>query len=123
MEVYVVSARRAYPPPLVDPKWPSKGYQSPPTHGLLWCPYCVKWREFEESAVRVMGNISPDLFRCPICTISIMDHYVNLYNPEMVIRLNIASESKGVRVSSARVRKPKDPKKVKGGVRRRRRGR
>lgn len=124
LSVHIISARKAFAPPLKKKGFPSQGFEAPPAYGLLWCPYCVKWREFEDSAIVNKDGIEgPSIFRCSICTVSIMDYYIKLYNPEIVERLNIALEAKAgkkLRISSARVRKPKDPRKVKGGFKKRR---
>jgi len=86
IQVYVVSRRRGFAPPL------SK--LSPPQVGMIWCPYCLAWREFIERAILHDGLRGPVLSRCPICTISIHDYYIRKYNGMMVARLEYRSESR-----------------------------
>jgi len=69
----IISRRHGYPPSLK--------HRNPPQLGMLWCPYCIKWKDFQETAVRHSDYVTPVLLRCPTCTISIMDYYVRLYNP------------------------------------------
>jgi hypothetical protein len=94
ISVDVISVRKPYPPPLKDRKKPWLGYQDPPQHGLLWCPYCLKWRDFHYAAIIMRTVTGPELFRCPVCTISTQDYYVKKYNPEMFLRLEIATQVK-----------------------------
>lgn len=82
--VDVISRRRAFPPPAK--------YAAPDQIGMLWCPYCVKWRAFEESAIRRAEYTTPVLLRCTICTISVMDFYVRHYNPIFTERYFTAKE-------------------------------
>jgi len=75
----VVSRRHAFAPP--------RNKLKPPDTGLLWCPYCLKWREFRDFAIRVDGIIGPSNYRCPVCIITIKDAYVRKYNEFMVQKL------------------------------------
>lgn len=84
--VDVISTRSAFPPPLK--------HLSAPKPGLLWCPYCVKWREFEEAEVVFKDFRTPPLMRCTTCTISIKDAYVRKYNPELVIKYELQMEDR-----------------------------
>lgn len=93
ISVDVISVRRAFPPPLKDRKKPWLGTQDPPQHGLLWCPYCLKWRDFHYAAI-MRETLGPEMFRCPVCTISTSDYYVKKFNPEMFLRLEIAAQVK-----------------------------
>jgi len=94
ISIDVISVRKAYPPPYKNKKKQWLGRQEAPHLGLLWCPYCIKWREFHYAAISSKDGISPELFRCPVCTISIRDHYIQLYNPDMFMRLDIEQEVK-----------------------------
>src|SRR4051812_26794378 len=50
-------------------------------NGLMWCPYCLKPREFVERAIKFKeGNVGPSLWRCPVCTISTFDAAVRRNN-------------------------------------------
>lgn len=112
--VDVVSMSRAFPPPLHKLK--------PDRQGLLWCPYCIKWREFKEEG---LPN-SPLLIymRCPTCSISIKDAYVRTYNPELVLRIELAAEIKQKRKEAARLKKKEGARLgVRGGLKSRRRRR
>ena len=75
----IISAKKAFAPPFK--------IRTPPELGMIWCPYCLKWRWFVNKAIRHGELVGPSLWRCPICTISIRDAYVRMYNPDMVIRL------------------------------------
>jgi hypothetical protein len=99
LAVEVISVRHAYPPP--------EKMKRPDRPGLLWCPYCVKWREFSEAIVVHPDYRTPELLRCTICTISIRDAYVRRYNPEFAAKYDVEQELK------ARARKQKiDEKKL-----------
>jgi hypothetical protein len=93
--VDVISRRRAYPPPLKQ--------QTSPSPGLLWCPYCIKWREFEESIVVRDAYETPPALRCGVCTISIRDYYVRKYNPELVLRMDVEAELRRAKVPDKKV--------------------
>ena len=80
-DVTIVSSKKAFAPPLAK--------QKPPEVGMLWCPYCLKWRFFRELSIRYISHRGPLLWRCPICTISIHDPYVKKFNFEMVTRLDV----------------------------------
>jgi len=69
----IISRRRGFPPPAK--------MKEPPRLGMLWCPYCIKWREFHLAAVKHETYTTPELLRCPTCTISIMDYHVRTNNP------------------------------------------
>lgn len=85
--VDVVSRRRAFPPPLKA--------KPPDRPGFLWCPYCIKWREFRELAVRDNDGIrGPELVRCVVCSLSIRDSYVRKYNPQFYRRWETEQESR-----------------------------
>lgn len=95
--VDVISRRRAFPPPL--------NKQESPRPGLLWCPYCVKWREFEEAAV-VTGELTgPSLMRCLTCTISVKDAYVRMYNPDLVIQYEMRMEMRHRQKEATKLKK------------------
>lgn len=86
LRVDIISRRKGFAPPQLRAE--------PPGPGLLWCPYCIKWREFEESSV-VRGDYeTPSLLRCSTCLISIKDYYVRVYNPIFVERHEIELEMK-----------------------------
>jgi len=95
VDVEVFSRRSAFPPPAKQ--------LSPPRAGLLWCPYCVKWREFEESIIVRPDYETPPHLRCPVCTISIRDYYVRRYNPDMVARMEVEAELKKTKVPNKKV--------------------
>jgi len=83
--VHIVSQRKAFAPP--------KDKNRPPEPGMLWCPYCLKWRHFHEISVMDSDGIrSPILWRCPVCTISVRNFYVKRYNFEMVARFDARDE-------------------------------
>lgn len=95
-EIY--SRRRGFPPP--------QKYADPPRPGMLWCPYCIKWRDFEQLVVVRPEYETPELLRCTTCLISIKDYWVRLTNPSMVSRLEIESEMRKSRVpEKVRLRK------------------
>lgn len=48
--------------------------------GMIWCPYCIKWRNFKLFAVRRKTYITDAQMRCPVCTISTNDFYVKKFN-------------------------------------------
>lgn len=82
----IVSRRLAYPPPLKQ--------SSPDVPGHLWCPYCIKWREFEVSYIERPDYYTPDLLRCSTCGISIKNYYVRKYNPLFAERYDAEQEMK-----------------------------
>lgn len=84
--VDIVSRRKGFAPPT------SK--LEAPEYGMLWCPYCLKWREFREFSVKTNGFRGPLIYRCPVCTISIRDFYVRKYNFDMVSRLDARMRSR-----------------------------
>lgn len=48
--------------------------------GMIWCPYCVKWRNFKLFAIKRKDYTTAPYMRCPICTISTNDFYVRKFN-------------------------------------------
>ena len=83
--IHIVSQRKAFAPP--------KDKLVPPEHGMLWCPYCLKWKTFIETSIMDKDGIrSPIDWRCPVCTISIRNFYVRRYNLEMVLRFEGRAE-------------------------------
>lgn len=48
--------------------------------GMVWCPYCIKWRDFKLISIRRSTYTSEAFMRCPVCTISTNDFYVKKYN-------------------------------------------
>jgi hypothetical protein len=48
--------------------------------GMIWCPYCVKWRNFKLFRVRKKSYTTEAFMRCPVCTISTNDFYVKKFN-------------------------------------------
>lgn len=70
--VDVVSAGHAYPP--------TKKHGPRPSSMHYWCPYCIKWRAFVYRRIRLKGITGPAELRCPVCTISVRDWFVQKYN-------------------------------------------
>ncbi len=79
----VVSQKKAFPPP--KGKTLGKG---------VWCPYCVKWRDFRVYAIRKYSIVVPPILRCPVCQISINDGFVRAYNQHVFLEYSIISEDK-----------------------------
>lgn len=75
-ETHLVSANKAFPPY----KPGHKRYEERPSSKYLWCPYCIKWRAFVFTALRMDGILGEPRNRCPICTIPITDYWVRKYN-------------------------------------------
>lgn len=48
--------------------------------GMLWCPYCIKWRNFKLLKVKKPTFVSEAFMRCPYCLISTNDFFVKKYN-------------------------------------------
>ena len=75
-----------------------KGFNKPPKviipQGLLWCPYCLKAREFTERRVRHPNYVSTLEWRCVVCKISINDAYVKKNNPMMVAILDARNRTR-----------------------------
>lgn len=95
--VRIVSQRKAFAPP--------KDKRQAPVLGMLWCPYCLKWVEFQETSIEGSdGTRSPILWRCPVCTISIHNYYVRKYNLDMVLRFEGRAELKSEEVIRRRLR-------------------
>jgi hypothetical protein len=101
LKPYIVSASKAF--------GPTRDVQlQPRPDDAIWCPYCLKYRQFHKKAILRDGVLGPELWRCPICTISIKDAYVRMYNEMMIIRLE----------GTARPKIPSE-KKIRRTVRRR----
>lgn len=92
-EIEVVSARRAFR------TTEAKRLEREP--GMLWCPYCVKWRRFKIFSVRREHYISEAFLRCPVCTVSTNDYYVKKFN------LEVRSTEEIILQEAGRIRKPK----------------
>lgn len=90
--IEIVSRRKAFAPPPKQSKAPEAG--------MVWCPYCLKWRHFVNTSIRHNGIKGPQLFRCPICTISIKDYYVRLYNFVMVEMLDAKAHEKKMPITN-----------------------
>jgi hypothetical protein len=69
----IISMKVAYAPP--------QNKEKPDQYGIMWCPYCVKWRIFEMLAIHVGLVVLEADFRCPVCTISINHFWVRSFNP------------------------------------------
>jgi hypothetical protein len=83
--VHIVSQRKAFAPP--------QDKRQAPERGMLWCPYCLKWRNFVETSIQGQdGTRSPIQWRCPICTISVNNFYVRRHNLDMVLRFEGRAE-------------------------------
>jgi hypothetical protein len=86
LSVEIISGRKAFPP--------IKG-QEPAKPGYLWCPYCVKWRDFSEAAIKdSSGLLGPVLLRCMVCTVSIRDAYIRKYNLLTYAKWEMSQERK-----------------------------
>jgi len=68
----VISAGHAYPP--------TKEQEEKRRPGMMWCPYCIKWRTFKLLAIKRPTYTSEAFMRCPVCTISTNEFYVKKYN-------------------------------------------
>lgn len=65
----------------------------PPSSGMMWCPYCVKWRRFNITRARFSVRdgpddpprwyLSPAALRCPVCAISDANYWVRKYNGKL----------------------------------------
>jgi hypothetical protein len=76
-EVHLVSANRGFPPF----KPGHKRYEERPSSKHIWCPYCMKWRQFVYTALRDRdGQVSAAENRCPVCKIPLHDYNVKKYN-------------------------------------------
>lgn len=75
-EVYLVCANKGFPPF----KPGHKRYVERPSSKHMWCAYCMAWRQFRMTAIRTDGILGEPQLRCPICTISINDWYIQKYN-------------------------------------------
>ncbi len=108
--VDIISARRAFPPP--------RGSHANRA-GWWWCPYCVKWREFNETAIRISGFVTPVLLRCSVCTVSVKDCFVRVYNPILAEKYAITLDMrKSEQMRKLQAKKTAAPPR--GTVRRRR---
>lgn len=85
VDVALISKRRAFAPPAGS---------KPPQVGYLWCPYCVKWREFDTYSIRTNGIIGPSSYRCTICTITVNNYWVRKYNAGRVRHKELEEEVK-----------------------------
>jgi hypothetical protein len=94
-DVILISKRRAFAPP---------AGQRPPAVGYLWCPYCVKWREFDTFSIQLDGIIGPARYRCTMCTISVEDYWVKKYNSGRIRHKELEEE---VKASVVRAMKPR----------------
>lgn len=93
-EVNLVSKRKAYAPPVG---------KTPPL-GFLWCPYCVKYREFEVYAVRINDLIGPERYRCSVCTLGADNFWVRKYNQGRLRQQELELEVRSAVKRSMRVR-------------------
>ena len=75
---------------------PTKKQLQPDKPGLLWCPYCLKWRDFQNLAVRDGDGLGPELLRCPVCHMSIKDAYIRHYNKNFYRRWETEQEQRQV---------------------------
>ena len=62
------------------PYRPTKEQEEKRRPGRIWCPYCIKWREFKLFALRKATYTTEAMMRCPVCTISTNDFYVKKFN-------------------------------------------
>lgn len=83
IDVALISKRRAFAPPAGS---------KPPQVGYLWCPFCVRWREFDTYSIRFDGIIGPARYRCTVCTISVEDAAVRKYNSGRVRHKELEEE-------------------------------
>ena len=74
----VISCRKAYAPP--------KDKEKPDQYGIMWCPYCVKWRAFDIMGKYLGSVLLPPDLRCPVCTVSINEYWVRFFNPLIAAR-------------------------------------
>lgn len=68
----VISASHAFPP--------TKEQEINRRPGLIWCPYCLRWRKFKLFAIKRSTYRTEAFMRCPVCTISTNDFFVKKYN-------------------------------------------
>lgn len=106
LSVDIISTRHAFAP---------RG--EPPSFDYMWCPYCIKWRQFELIIRNSLGIQAPAANCCPTCYISDRDAYVRKYNPEIVARREIALE---LRARMREVAKKKKEERQERGTRARR---
>lgn len=109
-DVNVHATKRGYPCPTSKLK-----LREP---GLLWCPYCLKWREFKYLAVRFSTGISEPDLRCPVCYITPRDYYVRVYNIGNPLLERVEKET-----SHVIIRVTKDSAASMSNIKRRTRGR
>lgn len=65
----------------VNKAWrPTKDQEDKRRPGDLWCPYCIKWRQFKLFSIKRKNYTSEAFLRCPVCTISTNDYWVKHYN-------------------------------------------
>lgn len=72
VNVDVASAGHAFPP--------SEKQELKRRPGMLWCPYCIKFRNFRLLRLKTQYGTSGADLRCPICLISTNHYYVKRYN-------------------------------------------
>lgn len=68
----VISTGHAYPP--------GEKQELKRRPGMLWCPYCVKFRHFKLIAIKHPTYTSEAFMRCPVCLISTNEFWVKKYN-------------------------------------------
>lgn len=59
---------------------PTKEQELKRRPGMVWCPYCIKWRDFKLLAIKRSTYTSEAFMRCPVCTVSTNDFFVKKYN-------------------------------------------
>ena len=70
--IHLISKAWAYPP---------QKSAGPRPNGLLWCPYCVSWRNFKLISYRTKEFPTPDeAVLCEVCSIPIINGFVQKYN-------------------------------------------
>lgn len=96
--VEIISGK-PFPPPIK--------VRLPDRPGVLWCPYCIKWREFIDAAIKDKdGLLGPDLLRCSICFMSIRDAYIRKYNLMFYKKWEVQQEMKQRIAQEKRGKKP-----------------
>lgn len=83
-DVALISKRRAFAPPA--------GSKGP--LGFIWCPYCVRWREFATYAIERNGLVGPESYRCMVCSITSENYWVRKYNSSVIRRQELELEIK-----------------------------
>lgn len=72
LTVNVVSSGHAYPP--------TQKQELTRRPGMLWCPYCLKFRNFRLLRVKSSTHTSGADLRCPVCLISTNHYWVKRFN-------------------------------------------